>query len=101
MAMSEKRFNFPRKRPFVPEHIEVICDRQESYIRIETTETPGVVRLQVGDRCIRTINQEINVAVLATILTQAKDIGFRAMLEAQQWEPEWINSRMGPKITGG
>lgn len=87
----------PRRKPFVPDQIEVIDERQESYIRIETTEQPGVVRLQVGDVCIRAINQEINVAVLAAILTRSKDIGFRKMLEDHGWEPEWINERMGTK----
>jgi hypothetical protein len=40
-----------------------------------------MVHLQVGETCIRTIDQQISVVALAAILTAAKDRGFQTVVD--------------------
>lgn len=63
----------------MPDSINVEGNNGGSYIFIEAT-SEGMVRLEVGETCIKTVDMEISVTGLACILTRCKDIGFQKML---------------------
>lgn len=50
-----------------------------SYVRL-TEIGEGMLHLEVGETCIRTIDQQISVTGLACILSRAKELGLEAML---------------------
>jgi hypothetical protein len=63
------------------DHFEVEGNNGGSYVLLTRSETPGMVHLQVGETCIRTIDQQISVVALAAILTAAKDRGFQTVVD--------------------
>ena len=77
----------PRKAHPPIRAIEVEGNNGGSYVRIEEVRE-GVVELSVGETCVTTVKQEISVVALAGILTRARDIGFRKMLQELDWSPE-------------
>lgn len=73
-----------RRQPRIayPDTLEVEGNKGGSYVRLDRAGMPeGMVRLEVGETCVRTINQDISVAALAVILTVAKDIGFQKIVD--------------------
>ena len=70
-------------QPNAPSSLEVQGNRGGSYIRL-TEIREGMVHIEVGETCVRTIDQEISVAALAAILTWASDQGFQSILD-QYW----------------
>lgn len=60
--------------------LEVEGNNGGSYVRV-TEVREGMVRLEVGETCVVTVDQEISVAALAAILTHARDRGFQAVLD--------------------
>jgi hypothetical protein len=76
-AVKKSRRN-PYKRPL--QSIEVQGNRGGSYVRVDE-QRDGMIFLEVGETCIRTISQEISVCALAVILTAAHDEGFQNILD--------------------
>lgn len=62
-------------------------NRGGSYIRVHDAydkkgrPIEGMMHLEVGETCVRTIDQDISVAGLAMILTAAKDHGLQATVD--------------------
>ena len=78
-----------KKAQSSPEFFEADGNRGGSFVRLEKvyekdfkTVKEGMVRLSVGETCIRTVRQEVSVAGLAAVLTYAKDQGFQNMIDA-------------------
>ena len=70
------------KKPRAPEPkwIEVQGNHGGSFILLtETTE--GMVHLEIGETCVRTVDCDISVCALAIILTVAKDRGFQSIVD--------------------
>lgn len=61
-----------------------------SYIVIQGTARPDVVHLEVGHDCVKVVDKDVNVYVIAEILAQAAEKGFdRVMADKFDDVPEW------------
>lgn len=66
--------------PLPTQSLHVEGNRGGSYITLTETSI-GMVRLEVGETCVITVNQEISVAGLAAVLTYCKDRGFQQIID--------------------
>jgi hypothetical protein len=64
-----------------PRSIEIEGGNGLSYLRIEETERPGVVRISLGHECVNVFqDREMDVWALCAVLTQVWDTdGFRTL----------------------
>jgi len=83
--------------PKIPQSIHVEGNNGGSYIQIEETETEGMVRLEVGETCVVTIDREISVCALAAILTWCKDYGFEEILRDYERDGTFFSLDKDPK----
>ena len=71
----------------LPDHFEAEGNNGGSFVRISHARDDkfrvieGMVRLEVGETCIVTVQQDISVVGLAAILTRCKDIGFQKVVD--------------------
>lgn len=85
------------KRPTAPppRSISLLVEGNKggSYIQIDEIQE-GIIRLQVGESCVHTIDTEISVVALAAILTAVHDgsggRGFVEFLRENWHSPEWV-----------
>lgn len=71
-----------------PDWFEADGNRGGSFVRLSKVwnddfraAKEGMVRLEVGETCIVTVQQDISVAGLAAILTRCKDVGFQKIVD--------------------
>lgn len=62
------------------------------YVQITETDREGVVHLEVGQCCVVTIDEEVSVMTLASILTIAKDKGFEAVLREAGYQESYLRA---------
>lgn len=83
--------------PRLLQDISVEGNNGGSYVRIEELEADGMVRLEVGETCVVTIDQEISVCALAAVLTWAKDLGFEEVLREYERGGTFFSVEKDPK----
>lgn len=70
-----------------PDWIEIEGSRGGSFVRLQKAWDDkgriidGMARLEVGETCVVTVQQEISIAALAIVLTAAKDRGFQKVVD--------------------
>ena len=64
-----------------PRSLEVEGNRGGSFVTLIEESREGMVRLEVGESCVVTVQESISVAALAIILTAAKDRGLQKVVD--------------------
>lgn len=77
-----------------PDWFEADGNRGGSFVRLSRvwgddfrTAKEGMVRLEVGETCIVTVQQNVSVVGLAAVLTYCKDQGFQQLIDAYMKTP--------------